>query len=359
MPVYKDEKRDTWFVRCYYTDIRGKKKQAFKRGFKLQRDAKQWETDFLKQIHGSSDMTFQALYEIFIKDMESRYKESTIEGYTNVFSLHILPYFGKRPISGITPKDIRAWQTELMGKGYSDAYLLRINNMIVSILNFAVSYYDLPSDPCHKAGSMGKRTTVVNFWTIEEYQKILSSVTDKTAHIMFQVFYYSGFRCGEFLALTLEDIDFEKNKISISKSLRRAGGKDIVTSPKTPKSVRTISMPGFVMDELREYVNSIYGLTDKDRIFPFTKSYINGCIRRACKATGIKRIRIHDLRHSHASYLIHLGCSPLLISERLGHEKVQTTLNTYSHLYPNKQQELVAMMESAHDKEQRKISKTA
>ena len=229
--------------------------------------------------------------------MESRYKESTIEGYINVFSLHILPYFGKRPISGITPKDIRAWQTELMGKGYSDAYLLRINNMIVSILNFAVSYYDLPSNPCHKAGSMGKRTTVVNFWTIEEYQKILSSVTDKTAHIMFQVFYYSGFRCGEFLALTLEDIDFEKNKISIPKSLRRAGGKDIVTSPKTPKSVRTISMPGFVMDELREYANSIYGLTDKDRIFPFTKSYINGCIRRACKATGIKRIRIHDLSY--------------------------------------------------------------
>lgn len=79
--------------------------------------------------------------------------------------------------------------------------------------------------------------------------------------------------------------------------MRRAGGKDIVTSSKTPKSVRTISMPGFVMDELREYVNSIYGLMDKDRIFPFTKSYINDCIRRACKATGIKRIRIHDLRH--------------------------------------------------------------
>lgn len=154
-------------------------------------------------------MTFQSLYKIFIKDMKSRYKESTIDRYTYVFNLHILPYFGKRPISGITPRDIRAWQTELMGKGYSDAYLLRINNMIVSILNFAVSYYDLPSNPCHKAGSMGKRTTVVNFWTIEEYQKILSSVTDKTAHIMFQVFYYSGFRCGEFLALTLEDIDFK------------------------------------------------------------------------------------------------------------------------------------------------------
>ena len=176
---------------------------------------------------------------------------------------------------------------------------------------------------------------------------------------MFQVFYYSGFRCGEFLALTPADIDFKNNKISISKSLRRTGGKDIVTTPKTPKSVRTISMPEFVMDELKEYMKSIYGLTDKDRIFPFTKSYINGCIRRACKATGIKRIRIHDLRHSHASYLVHLGCSPLLISERLGHEKVQTTLNTYSHLYPNKQQELVTIMENAHNKNRKQKSKTA
>ena len=96
---------------------------------------------------------------------------------------------------------------------------------------------------------MGKRTTVVNFWTIEEYENIITSVTDRTAHIMFQIFYYSGFRCGEFLALTLEDIDFENNKISISKSLRRAGGKDIITSPKTPKSVRTVAMPALRKSE--------------------------------------------------------------------------------------------------------------
>lgn len=359
MPVYKDEERNTWFVRCYYTDIHGKRKQVFKRGFKLQRDAKNWETDFLKQMHGSTDMTFQALYDIYIKDMDSRYKESTVDGYRTVFRKLILPYFGKAAINKITAKDIRAWQTEMINKGYSDAYLLRINNMIVSILNFAVNYYYLPSNPCHKAGSMGKRTTVVNFWTIEEHERIIDSVTDRTAHIMFQIFYYSGFRCGEFLALTLEDIDFENNKIFISKSLRRAGGKDIITSPKTPKSVRTVVMPAFVMNELKEYVDSLFSITDKERIFPFTKSYINGCIAKACKATGIKKIRIHDLRHSHASYLIHLGCSPLLISERLGHEKVQTTLNTYSHLYPNKQQELVDMMEAAHGNGHKICMKTA
>lgn len=116
-------------------------------------------------------MTFQSLYDIYIKDMCSRYKENTVDGYRTVFRKLILPYFGKKAINKITAKDIRAWQTEMINKGYSDAYLLRINNMIVSILNFAVNYYDLPSNPCHKAGSMGKRTTVCqSFWTIEEYE---------------------------------------------------------------------------------------------------------------------------------------------------------------------------------------------
>ena len=90
MPVYKDEERNSWFVRCYYTDIHGKRKQAFKRGFKLQRDAKNWGNDFLKQIHGSSDMTFQSLYDIYIKDMCSRYKENTVDGYRTVFRLSLI-----------------------------------------------------------------------------------------------------------------------------------------------------------------------------------------------------------------------------------------------------------------------------
>ena len=116
MPVYKDEKRDSWYVRCYYIDIHGKKRQKFKRGFKLQREAKKWESDFLKQIHGTADMKFQSLYEIYIEDMESRYKESTVDGYKNVFKRLILPYFGTRAINAITAKDIRAWQTEMINK---------------------------------------------------------------------------------------------------------------------------------------------------------------------------------------------------------------------------------------------------
>lgn len=102
------------------------------------------------------------------------------------------------------------------------------------------------------------------------------------------------------------------------------------------------------MEEVKDYMSKLYDLKDTDRVFPFTKSFINNAMARACKATGVKKIRIHDIRHSHASYLINLGCAPLLISERLGHEKIQTTLSTYSHLYPNKHQEIVDIMQSQH-----------
>lgn len=112
-----------------------------------------------------------------------------------------------------------------------------------------------------------------------------------------------------------------------------------------------LSVPDFVMSEVKEYMSKLYDLKDTDRVFPFTKSYINNPMERACKKSGVKKIRIHDIRHPHASYLINLGCVPLLISERLGHEKAQTTLSTYSHLYPNKHQEVVDMMQNQHQKD--------
>lgn len=171
---------------------------------------------------------------------------------------------------------------------------------------------------------MGKREIVVNFWTKDEFDRILAEMEDDpTAHVSFSLLYYSGIRFGEFLALTLKDFDFEK-------------------------STRNIIIPDFVMNEVEDYMSKLYDLKDTDRVFPCTKSYINNAMERTCKKSGVKKIRIHDIRHSHASYLINSGCVPLLISERLGHEKVQTTLSAYSQLYHNKHQEVVDMMQKQH-----------
>ena len=152
-------------------------------------------------------------------------------------------------------------------------------------------------------------------------------------------------REGELLALTAADIDLVAKQIDISKTYQRLHREDIITTPKTRKSKRKIPIPDFLCQELQEYMDSRYMLAPNERLFPITKSFLSHEMERGCKKTGVKRIRIHDIRHSHASLLINQGCDALILADRLGHEKVSTTLNTYSHLFPHKQQELVSNLE--------------
>lgn len=102
---------------------------------------------------------------------------------------------------------------------------------------------------------------------------------------------------AELLALTYEDIDLEKRCIRINKSYQRINGKDMITPPKTPKSNRKITIPLFLAEELKEYCSMLYGITDKERMFRFTKSFMEHEMVRGIKATGVRRIRLHDLRH--------------------------------------------------------------
>ena len=157
---------------------------------------------------------------------------------------------------------------------------------------------------------------------------------------------------AELLALTYDDIDLEKRTISVNKSYQRIEGRDIITPPKTPKSKRIITIPPFLAEELKEYTSHLYGIMADERMFRFTKSYMEHEIIRGIKASGVKKIRLHDIRHSHASLLVEMGFTPLAIAERLGHEKIETTLNTYSHLYPNKQGELADKLEMENSREE-------
>lgn len=117
-------------------------------------------------------------------------------------------------------------------------------------------------------------------------------------------------------------------------------------TPKTPGSNRTIPIPQFLCDDLSNYISKLYGLLPDDRIFNMSTRFLLREMSRYSEIAGVKRIRIHDLRHSHASLLIELGFNPLLIANRLGHDKVETTLNTYSHLYPSQQDEVVKKLQS-------------
>lgn len=348
MKAEKDKKTGKWLIQYRYTDWQGKRRKSTKRGFATKREAEEWLRNFLITQKADFDMKFEDFWKMYCADMETRLREHTMRTKKYIVELKILPYFGNKRVNDITAADIRQWQNELIKMGYSPTYLKTINNQLSAIFNYAVRYYDLKSNPCAKAGSMGKsKAEEMDFWTGEEFRKFIDSVMNKRlSYMAFMTLYWTGMRLGELLALNPNDVDLEKRTISITKSYQRFGKKDVITPPKTPKSKRVITIPEFLAADIKDYMDSLYDLQEDDRLFPITKYYLEHEMQRGIKESGVKRIRVHDLRHSHASMLIELGFSPLEIANRLGHEKVETTLNTYAHLYPNKQTKLAERLDS-------------
>lgn len=184
------------------------------------------------------------------------------------------------------------------------------------------------------------------FWTRQEYAQFIKQIEEYTMqHLGFQLLYWTGMRIGEMMALTVGDIDLRNKTLSITKSYQRIQKQDVITEPKTQKSKRVIFLPDFLCVELEEHIARMYDAKPTDRLLPCGKMLFRYHLELGAERAGVKRIRLHDFRHSHASLLIELGFSPLLIAERLGHENIERTLNTYSHLYPNKQAELIEKLE--------------
>lgn len=340
MPAYKDESRGTWYASFYYTDWDGRRRLKKKRGFERKKDAQEFEREFLAKQTQSCDMTFKSLWELYSKDMKTRLRENTFKTKSHIVDKLILPFFGQLQISNITPAHVRKWQSGLIKKGYAQTYLKTINNQLSAIFNYAVKIYGLPKNPCRIAGSMGKKQAdAMRIWTTDDYDKFIVCVRPAD-RVAFAILFWTGIRIGELLALTLNDFDFVSKTMRISKSYQRVNGHDIITEPKTEKSKREIPLPEKLCTMVQEYANRLYGYHPDDRLFPHQKSYYHKIMDRACEASGVERIRLHDLRHSHVSLLIELDSPVLLASERLGHEDIETTLRTYGHLYPDKHNEI-------------------
>ena len=352
MSIHKDNATGKWRVVYRYTDWTGETHQSSKRGFPTKREAQMWERELLLKKEAKLDMTFESFYEIYVEDMQNRIRDNTWGTKTNIARTKILPYFGKRKIGEIEPRDIIAWQNELLairqpnGKPYSASYLQKIHSQLSAIFNHAVNFYHLPSNPAQKAGNMGKEEhREMLFWTKEEYLKFADAMMDKpVSYYAFEILYWCGLRMGELLALTPVDFNFETHTLRINKSYQRLHREDVITPPKTLKSNRTIKMPQFLCDEMQDYMEMLYGLKEDERIFTISKSYLHHEMNRGSKVSGVKRIRVHDLRHSHVSLLINMGFTVLAIADRMGHESIDITYR-YAHLFPSEQTQMAEQLD--------------
>ena len=361
MAVYKDGNK--WRSVYRYTDWQGQRKQTQKRGFLTRREALAWEREQLNKVKADLDMSFKSFVELYAKDMKGRVKENTWESKEHILRTKVLPYFGNRKICEIQPKDIIAWQNEMLnykskqGKPYSPVYLRTLHTQLSAVFNHAVKYYGLHENPASKVGNMGKsKYREMLFWTQEEYSRFAAEMMDKPiSYYAFEMLYWCGIREGELLALTPEDIDFDKGTVRINKSYTRLNGRDIITDPKTPKSNRVIQMPDFLIEEMKDYIQRLYKIAPENRLFEVTKHYLHHEMNRGAAAAGVKRIRIHDLRHSHISLLIQLGYSAVAIADRVGHESIEITYR-YAHLFPTTQGEMAKSLSDLRKGEECNVS---
>lgn len=355
MAVIKNDKTGCWEVRTYYKDINGERKQKTKRGFKKKSDAQKWEQDFKNKEDLDLSMKFKDFVEIYLNDIKPRIKLTTWFTKKSIIDNKILDYFAKMPMNEIKRTDIINWQNILLkhkdfnGKGYSKQYLRTIHNQLSAILNHAVNLYGLRDNAARKAGSIGSKTENLKetlIWTPAEYMKFAEAISDKAiSYYAFEILYNCGLRVGELLALTQEDFNFEKKTLRINKNFQHIDGKDIITTPKTPQSNRIIILSEFIVEEIKTYFDMLYENKPDDRIFPISKAYLHHELDRGAKLANVKRLTIHQLRHSHISNLIHLGYTAVEIGKRVGHSAQEITFR-YAHEFPTIQSDMAQTLDN-------------
>ena len=305
MPAYRDEKRNTWLSLFYYEDWQGNKKKKQKRGFKTKKEALEWENNFKLSANANMDMALGAFVEIYFRDKEGELKERSIKNKRYMIEAHILPYFENKKMNEITPSDIIQWQNIMREKGYAQTYLRMVQNQITALFTHASNIYNLNNNPCKKVKKMGKSDAdKLNFWTKDEYDCFISGIDRESInYVIFEIQFWTGCREGELLAITKNDVDFQENRISISKTYYRTEEKDVITTPKTEQSVRIIDIPEFLIQEIKTYCDKLYEFPDSERLFPMVGEAVQHKLVRHIQKAGVKKIRVHDLRHSACGHL--------------------------------------------------------
>ena len=291
-------------------------------------------------------MTFKKfIQEIYLPWYKTQVKESTYKNRYATIEKHF-SYFYKMNTDKIEPIHVQNWQLKL-AKNYSPNYVRIIQGMLAIAFDRAIVLGLAKKNPARMIGNVKSRKPKIDFWTLDEFQKVISLLYkgDYYEHYLFISFwllFMTGMRIGEAAALQWSDIDFETGILSINKNLYYKTMTEYkFVEPKTQAGIRDIVIDDDTIKELKEWKDVQQKvLTNCDFVMsysgiPTSKHTLPRALEKLAELAGVHRIKIHALRHSHASLLISMGENPLIIKDRLGHEKIQTTLGTYGHLYPN------------------------
>ena len=360
-PIKKAE-NGTYYFRANlgYDSVTGKQIQKYRSGFSTKKEAR---TEYSRLVLAAEEglamekkqPSFkQYIEEIYLPWYKTQVKESTYKNRLNTIEKHF-KFFYRKKVAEIEPIHVQAWQLKL-AKEYSPNYVRIIQGMLSLAFDRVIILGLASKNPSRMVGNIKSKKVKIDFWTLDEFQKVISLLYkgDYYEHYLFICFWLlftTGLRIGEAAALQWDDIDFESGIISVTKTLYYKSMTEYkFVEPKTSASVRTVVLDDDTIRELKEW-KEVQKKVLKDCNFvlsyngiPTSKHTLPRALEKLAGLAGVHRIKIHALRHSHVALLISMGVNPLIIKDRLGHEKIQTTLGTYGHLYPNSNFEVAKML---------------
>ncbi|WP_270748690.1 tyrosine-type recombinase/integrase [Streptococcus halitosis] len=351
-----------------------KQRRIVRKGFKTKREALEAERYLrsveLKEKSFSTKITIDMLYQLLKEEDEiNNRKKSYIDTQENNYNKHIKDYFSKVDnIDKLTYEDIYQFREDLREKNARNSEKKLSPNTINKIIVLLKKILDVGLRKGyykeHPVGLLKKlpiEKRKMQFWTVKEFKHFLSLFKDDeyNLELLFTVLFFTGLRLGEALALTWKDIEFFTSTIHVSKSMYVNKGEEHISSTKTKSGTRRIIINKKLIETLEEWkkeqterLREFSTDTEKLQVFQdspitLTKNSIEKQYKKIlARDSSLKKIRIHDFRHSHASLLINQGEDYLIVKERLGHASITTTIDTYSHLYPSKQKDLADKLDN-------------
>jgi integrase len=358
----KKANNGTYYFRANlgYDAVTGKQIQKYRSGFSTKKEARaEYSKLILAAEEGLAMEKKQPSFKQFIEEIylpwyKTQVKESTYKNRLNTIEKHF-KFFYRKKVNEIEPIHVQTWQLKL-AKDYSPNYVRIIQGMLSLAFDRAIILGLAKKNPARMVGNIKSKKVKVDFWTLEEFQKVISLLYkgDYYEHYLFICFWLlftTGLRIGEAAALQWEDIDFESGIISVTKTLYyKSMNEYTFVDPKTSASIRTVVIDKDTIRELKDWME-VQKKVLKDCNFvlsysgiPTSKHTLPRALEKLAGLAGVHRIKIHALRHSHVALLISMGVNPLIVKDRLGHEKIQTTLGTYGHLYPNSNFEVAKLL---------------
>lgn len=361
--IIKKAKNGTYYFRANlgYHPFTGKQIQKYRSGFKTKKEAREeYSRLLLTKSDALEEKQDDVLFQHFIEDIFLPWYKTQVKGRTYDNRLPTVrkhfTFFNNLITTEITPIHVQKWQLALSKKKYRSSYIRNVQGLFSMAMDRAVVLGLAENNPSKIVGNVKKTKTKIDFWTKGEFEKVISLFykEDYYQHFLFISLWFlfmTGMRIGEATAIQWEDIDFDKGLLSIDKTLyyKNLDNYSFV-EPKTNASVRHIALDGDTLTLLREWKDVQQSVVQTNFVMsyngvPTQKHTLANAITRFSQKAGVHRIRLHALRHSHASLLISMGENPLIIKDRLGHEDIETTLGTYGHLYPNSNFEVAHKLE--------------